>query len=227
MHPELQRYLDGETPRDALPPGTGHEAEVWDQWIGAVRDLGADPASPWLESRIMNALPDAPQAPLWRRIWDSLVRPRAVQIRPVTALGALAVVVLALLLRPDARPLSSPDAAPLASAAAGPSAVPTAVAASTAAQTVYMQFVYDASNARSVSVAGDFNAWTPGEHPLSDPDGDGVWTGLVPLMPGLHEYMFVVNGDRWVVDPRAARQVEDGFGKQNALLAVPPARSST
>jgi len=48
----------------------------------------------------------------------------------------------------------------------------------------------------------------------------------VPVLPGVHEYMFIVNGDTWVTDPRADRYVDDGFGNRNAVLAVAsPSRS--
>ena len=32
--------------------------------------------------------------------------------------------------------------------------------------------------------------------------------------------LFVVNGSRWVTDPRATRYSDDGFGNRNAVLAV-------
>ena len=45
------------------------------------------------------------------------------------------------------------------------------------------------------------------------------------LPAGQHEYMFVVDGERWVPDPLAGRYVDDGFGEgqQNSLLIVRPA----
>ena len=86
--------------------------------------------------------------------------------------------------------------------------------------TVYVQFVFAAENAQSVAVAGDFNQWQPTTGELRDADGDGVWTALVAVDPGLHKYMFVVDGEEWVTDPRADSYVDDGFGMRNALIAV-------
>ena len=83
-----------------------------------------------------------------------------------------------------------------------------------------MQFVFAAENAQSVAVAGDFNQWQPTTGELRDADGDGVWTALVAVDPGLHKYMFVVDGEEWVTDPRADSYVDDGFGMRNALIAV-------
>ena len=68
-------------------------------------------------------------------------------------------------------------------------------------------------------VGGDFDAWN-GSYTLEDPDGDGVWTGRVPVEPGLHSYMFLLDGNEWVTDPRASRYNDDGFGNRNAVLAV-------
>ena len=49
-----------------------------------------------------------------------------------------------------------------------------------------------------------------------------MWSAVVVLPAGAHEYMFVVDGERWIADPLAGRYVSDGFGRQNALLIVRP-----
>ena len=85
--------------------------------------------------------------------------------------------------------------------------------------TVYVQFVLDAPGATSVAVAGDFSEWDD-RHTLQDLDGDGVWTGRVPLVAGLHKYMFVIDGAEWVTDPNAQHYADDGFGNRNAVIAV-------
>jgi 1,4-alpha-glucan branching enzyme len=84
---------------------------------------------------------------------------------------------------------------------------------------VYVQFALDAPDAQSVAVAGDFDGWK-GMNALEDLDGDGIWTGRVAIRPGVHAYMFLVNGSTWTTDPRAQRYAEDGFGNRNAILAV-------
>ena len=86
------------------------------------------------------------------------------------------------------------------------------------------QFVGRFPDARSVEVVGSFTDWRPGAVELRDDDHDGVWRAAVVLPVGEHEYMFVVDGERWVTDPLAGRYVDDGFGRQNALLFVRPAR---
>jgi 1,4-alpha-glucan branching enzyme len=84
---------------------------------------------------------------------------------------------------------------------------------------VYVQFVVDVPSAETVHVVGDFTEWEP-SIALADPDGDGVWSGRVALEPGVHEYMFVIDGADWMTDPNASSYHDDGFGQQNAVLAV-------
>jgi 1,4-alpha-glucan branching enzyme len=99
----------------------------------------------------------------------------------------------------------------------GPTAATTASRAME--PTVYVEFLLEAPGASSVAVGGDFDGWE-GSYPLSDPDGDGIWSGRVPVKPGVHAYMFLVDGSNWMTDPQAERYAEDGFGNRNAILAV-------
>jgi hypothetical protein len=46
-----------------------------------------------------------------------------------------------------------------------------------------------------------------------------VWSILVPLSPGVHQYGFVIDGERWVADPLSA-QIDDGFGGVNSQLSI-------
>lgn len=91
---------------------------------------------------------------------------------------------------------------------------------SASSETVWIRFVYTGDNAESVAVAGDFSKWEP--IPLSSRTVDGqiIWTGLVPVRRGEHEYQFVINGERWVTDPLAPIQRNDGFGATNAVLKL-------
>jgi 1,4-alpha-glucan branching enzyme len=82
-----------------------------------------------------------------------------------------------------------------------------------------VRFVLEARGARQVTVAGDFNGWDPARTPLEGPDLGGNFVATVPVTPGEHEYMFVVDG-RWVTDPAAAERRADGFGRENALLRL-------
>jgi hypothetical protein len=46
------------------------------------------------------------------------------------------------------------------------------------------------------------------------------WTRVVPLPPGEHLFMYVVDGVRWVTPPLADDFVDDGFGAKNGVIVV-------
>ncbi len=206
MRNELQRYLDGELSKDALPPELAAEAERWDAVLDEAAELSGETAPPWLETAVMARL-ERP-VPAFRRALDWLLRPATVQVRPAVALAAAALVALGVTLWP-----SAPDA-------------PGVAATQASSDVVFVQFVYAGEATGSVGVAGDFNGWDSDRYRLTDPDGDGVWTGQFPVPAGVHKYMFVVDDEEWVTDPRAARYVDDGFGNRNAILSVSAGKAS-
>jgi 1,4-alpha-glucan branching enzyme len=93
-----------------------------------------------------------------------------------------------------------------------------------------MLFSYYAPSARQVTLAGNFNNWggtqgggryDPSIDPMEDPDGDGVWTIVVPLPAGRYQYKFVIDGGvRWEQDPNNPDTATES-GIQNSLLIVP------
>jgi 1,4-alpha-glucan branching enzyme len=74
--------------------------------------------------------------------------------------------------------------------------------------------------ARSVSVAGSFNQWSATSHPLARAQSPGVWTRVVPLPPGEHLFMYVVDGTQWISPPAAEDYADDGFGARNGIVVV-------
>lgn len=88
------------------------------------------------------------------------------------------------------------------------------------ADEVMLRFVYIDEQAKSVAVAGDFNNWNPVELTKKNVNGKIVWTGLVSMSRGEHNYMFVKDGDKWVTDPLAPVQRDDGFGNKNAVIYI-------
>jgi hypothetical protein len=86
---------------------------------------------------------------------------------------------------------------------------------------VLVRLVVLQPEARSVHAVGDFNGWDPARTSLQQVSS-GVWSVTLPLTPGRYEYMFVVDGQRWVGDPAAIEQADDGFGSRNAVLEVLP-----
>ncbi len=77
------------------------------------------------------------------------------------------------------------------------------------------------SKPQSLCVAGSFNDWTVGKSPMTDPDGDGVYTANLLLAPGAYQYKFVVNGNGWTEDKAGEDgNSDDGFGGKNSILNV-------
>ncbi len=215
MKDELHRLLDGEAPAAGLSDEARREAESWDRLLAAFR-VEAPPASapPWLESRIMAEIESLPEPGLPGRIRNWLLSPRPVRVSPLTVgLAAAGLTAILLVGRGE------PGAWPLPAGGGGSAALASGGGGDPAASVVYVQFALEAPGASSVAVTGDFDAWE-GSHALEDLDGDGVWSGRVPVRPGVHAYMFVVDGSSWRTDPRAERYADDGFGNRNAILAV-------
>lgn len=75
----------------------------------------------------------------------------------------------------------------------------------------------------SVHLAGTFNNWDKGASPMTK-SADGVtWKLAMNLDPGKHLYKFVLNGNDWITDPKAAKNEDDGNGHTNSVLLLLPA----
>jgi AMP-activated protein kinase-like protein len=104
-------------------------------------------------------------------------------------------------LGPEAGELTTPALAPL-------------VAQHRGGDTVVVRFRMAA--ARSVSIAGNWNAWTPA--PLRGL-GDDIWEAALLLPPGTYYFNLVVDGREWVV-PGGVATISDGMGGLIAVLNV-------
>jgi hypothetical protein len=213
MQPNVHRWLDGELPREALSAADAADLAEWEALQPLLQERRRTRAPAWLAGGVMRALETAGEvaaveqpgrASSWRAALHWLVTPRPIRIPPLAPLAMAGVLAFAVL-----RAVGGPSPAPLppAELLAG-------------APVVYVQFTLDAAGARSVSVAGDFNDWSTETGVLRDVDGNGVWSGMVAVTPGVHKYMFLIDGEEWVTDPVAEGYVDDGFGMRNALLAV-------
>lgn len=96
---------------------------------------------------------------------------------------------------------------------------PAAVVAQAPDTVHVVRFVFADPTARQVSIAGDFNGWSRSATPLTDVAGAGQWSVELVLKPGRHEYVFIVDGERWVADPYAFRQ-RDEFGQESSVVRV-------
>jgi len=82
-----------------------------------------------------------------------------------------------------------------------------------------VSFTFYAPQAKSVAIAGSFNAWNMHKDSLSGPDQKGLWSIVIPLHEGRYEYLFVINGKDWQPDP-SVPGVDDGFGGKNSVLLI-------
>jgi Glycogen recognition site of AMP-activated protein kinase len=148
--------------------------------------------------------------------WGWWLRPRLVRLSPAmgvalaAGIGAIAFLGARYYAQ---RALGAIQTGPVsASAVVRPGATP-------------VQFVLAATAARRVTLVGDFNDWNAEATPLvpataSATDGARLWSVVVPLAPGRHQYAFIVDGTRWVTDPSSPAAVDPDFGKPNSTLTV-------
>lgn len=172
----------------------------------------------------------------WERIvralaawWAWSTDPQPVRVRPAYGLAAALILAAGVGLLGRGPGGSESTTVPAGSTASAPEAGPSEalprgpVHATSAGETpglVSTRFVYVDEDASSVAVAGDFNGWTPQPMRARTVNGNRVWTTTLPLREGEHQYMFVVDGEKWVTDPLAPVQREDGFGHRNAVIAL-------
>jgi hypothetical protein len=194
FHFQVKRLLDGELTLSELPPELRAEGE---EALRLLAPLDREPVTlpAALDARVLAAVRRRADTPsLWRR----LVAPREVRLRlrPWTLVPALAAAAALVLFLSRSAPLP-------------PAAI------------VTVRFVLFAPEAQQVALAGTFNQWDPAATPLVRTGAPGVWatTLTLPVGGGQHQYAFVVDGARWVADP-AAPAVDDGFGRQNSVLAL-------
>ncbi len=161
-------------------------------------------------ARVLEAL-DPESKSLLDRLVGWMTAPRTLQwnLGGAMASACVAIVAVAWLLRlVPVRPVEVPfnsSSAQMVSLESTP--------------TTYVRLVLVQPWAQSVSVAGDFNGWSPDRTSMQRSDG-GVWTTTIRLKPGRYQYMFVIDGKQWLADPLATEDTGDGFGSQNAILDV-------
>ncbi len=86
---------------------------------------------------------------------------------------------------------------------------------------VPVQFVLDpreATGATTLHVVGDFNDWDVSATPMTLENG--VWSTSLPIAQGRHLYAFVVDGERWIADPRAPQTKDPDFGRPTSVVIV-------
>jgi hypothetical protein len=214
----IQRFLDHElTPDDrvAFLRAVDADPSLRRQWLNLEMVVAEAARLPRIDPsvRFINQLKERtrPKPSLWATLWASVTRPRMLRWNLAQAMSAACVVLVAV----GALIRSIPER--IVDAPAGSTQT---ISSETAAEPkVLVRLVFVQPDARSVSVAGDFNGWNPARTALKRADG-GIWTVTLLLKPGRYEYMFVVDGTHWIADPLATEEIGDGFGSRNAVLDV-------
>lgn len=159
------------------------------------RDSGHSPAPPVDEAfvaRVMAALPESGGARL-RRARGRAARKRFI----LPAAAAIALVLLGgILLFRSGLSGVRPDE-------------------------VSIHFSLEAPGASTVVLVGSFSNWEASESLALKRARDGDWELSVRLKKNeLYSYGFLVDGEKWLPDPKAAETIEDGFGGVNSLLRL-------
>ncbi len=218
---QIQRFLDGElTPEErvAFLQAVDADPSLRRRWLNlelvvaeAVQLPRLAPSAKFLAKVQAKLAPTS--ISLWEQVRGAITVPRTLEWNLAGAMAAacLAVVAVAGLLQyaPERIVEVPVPSMPVQQASTG----------STQDSKVFVRLVLLQPAARSVSVAGDFNGWNPGQTQLERSEG-GMWTATIALKPGRYQYMFVIDGKQWIADPLATEDAGDGFGSQNAVLDV-------
>jgi len=224
MNERTHRHLDGELRRDALTREELDEVVRCERFIREAGEMYRSIEVPDLTQRVMGELPTEIPPKTARSIVSRratrgflsvfvenslrwLWTPRVIRFRPAYGLLVITGCLLMLVL-------------PSVNSRLLPQTMTTAVGNADGnhlATKVFVQFRLDAPQASVVRLAGSFTGWKP-TYTLQQVTA-GVWSILIPLEPGVHDYVFVVDGAEWVADPTAPT-VDDGFGGMNSRLSV-------
>lgn len=209
MNTRIHECLDGDLPRTVLCGDEVARLEHLERCLDAVILRVRAQTVPDLGGRIMAEVSrhDAPLRMATiirlagdgiRRLWTPLSL--TLRVRPAYALGVATAGLLAMSVGPFS-----------------PAGGIRGTEAPASAASMYVQFRLDAPGAARVELAGSFTQWNP-SYELRE-SAPGVWTAAVLIEPGVHDYLFVVDGEEWVPDP-SAHQVHDDFGGVNSRLFI-------
>jgi hypothetical protein len=196
MNDRIHRALDGELPIDQLTHEERLELQLYRATIctalGPIQHRAAIDVVPEVMHQVALRGIRHWVGTVLRWLWSP--RPLSLTIRPAFAMAALAVAAVVSV-----------------------SASRSARTVATSPALVMVQFRLGEVEAHEVALVGDFNGWRP-EHRLYQ-TAAGVWSVDVALEPGVYNYVFVVDGRTWRLDPLAPR-VTDGFGGASSRVAV-------
>ena len=200
MTDRIDQYVEGTLDRDALQPNEQTDADAVAHAVSETRAFIESRQAPEMTAAVMRRVSRLPNAAergpgVVTKMMQFFWTPRQISIRPAFAIAAAAAIVLVVAaLESRTTILRTTDANPR----------------------LFVQFRLE-TEAMNVQLAGSFTNWQPAYqlHQMAP----GVWTIAVPLPQGVHDYAFIVDGQRWVADPYAQR-IDDGFGGANSRLTL-------
>lgn len=80
-------------------------------------------------------------------------------------------------------------------------------------------FVYPAEPDATVSIAGEFNAWSAQANPMRFNPRVGVHEAILELKPGQHRYRLVIDG-KWTADPFNPESAPNPYGQTDSIIVV-------
>ncbi len=80
------------------------------------------------------------------------------------------------------------------------------------------RFVIYRPNTSRAEIAGDFTGWK--RVSMERISMSGYWEISLPLHPGEHRYVFILDGHKRLADPTVMAREQDDFGGENSILVT-------
>ncbi|WP_319471273.1 glycogen-binding domain-containing protein [uncultured Pseudodesulfovibrio sp.] len=177
-----------------------HQKKLSDETIAqGIRSASESRPPADFVSRVMDGL-EPKRLSFWTRVRLWLTEPRSMTFTPLRLIPAVATVVVLL--------------------AAGIWQFDRQYVPGNGNQPVRFVFRSDAVPASNVAVIGSFNNWQATGSMMRYDRSAEAWVLDMPLPPGNHEYMFLIDGEKFVEDPSAPLGRDDGFGNRNSIIIV-------
>jgi hypothetical protein len=176
---------------------------------------------PPLNEAAVRRIADAAAAARLAPADDDLLRSPRPRVRWWMTAGLAAAAIVGFFARglvPSDRAANTP-AVP-AMPVVAPAPVRSAAATRADVALVPQPFVLENATAHRVAVVGDFNNWNPRVTPMTRSSDGGLWSAIVPIMPGRHVYGFMVDDSIFVLDPRVPKVRDPDFGTDASVRMV-------
>lgn len=173
--------------------------------------------------RVVQAAAAARLAPADEPTRATPIRVRSIRIWSAVGMAAAAAIV-GFIARGVwlSRDIAAPQAIATEIPVSDSTVSPARLAASRSSDVVALpqQFVLENSRAHSISVVGDFNKWSPTAAPMVRSSDGGLWSVIVPILPGRHAYGFMIDDSVFVLDPRAQKARDPDLGTEISVRMV-------